>query len=71
MCATLIKPLFSRRETRSNLWVGCEVVVIRGWGREEWRMTANEYEVLFGMMNMFQNYIMVVVAHLVNMLKIT
>lgn len=34
-------------------------------------MTANEYEVLFGMMNMFRNYIMVVVAHLVNMLKIT
>lgn len=27
-------------------------------------MTANEYEALFGMMNTFQNYIMVVVAHL-------
>lgn len=64
MCATLIRPHFSRREARSNLWVGCEVVAARGWGREEWRMTANEYEVLFGIMNVFWNYIMVVLAHL-------
>lgn len=64
MCATLIKLHFSRREARSNLWVGCEVIVARGWERQELGMTVNEYEVFFGIMNMFWNYIMVVVTHL-------
>lgn len=49
----LIRPRFFLAEavrvgrTRTHLWVGCQLTVARGQGREEWRTTANEHEVAF------------------------
>ena len=46
-------------------------MVTRGWGKRDWVVNANGTEFLFGVMKMFWNYIVVMVAELCDILRAT
>lgn len=66
----LIRPHFFLAEavrvgrTRTHLWVGCQFTVARGGEGRKGERLPMSMRLLFGVMHLFRNYIMMLVAHL-------